>query len=56
MAGMKYAWIVTKIMLAHLLRRYKFTTHLKYEDIRTKVNIILKIANENPICVERRDW
>lgn len=54
--GIKYAWYVAKIMLAHLLRKYKFTTHLKYEDIRTKVHIILKIANDNPIRVERRDW
>lgn len=54
--GIKYAWHVSKIILAHLLRRYKFTSHLKYEDIRTKVSIILKIANKNPISVERRDW
>lgn len=43
-------------MLAFLLRRYRFTTDLKYEDIRTKVSISLKIANENPIRVERRQW
>lgn len=54
--GIKYAWYVAKIMLAHILRSYKFTTHLKYEDIRTKVSIILKIANENPIRMERRQW
>lgn len=54
--GIKYAWVVSKIMLAFLLRRYRFTTDLKYEDIRTKVSIILKIANENPIRVERREW
>lgn len=54
--GIKYAWFVAKIMLAHLLRQYRFTTHLKYQDIRTKVSIILKIANENPIRVERREW
>lgn len=54
--GIKYAWFVAKIMLAHLLRHYKFTTDLKYEDIRTKVTIILKIANENPVRVERRNW
>lgn len=44
-------------MLAHLLRRYRFTSDLKYEDIRTKVSIILKIANDNPIRVEPRgEW
>lgn len=54
--GIKYAWYVAKIMLAHLLRRYRFTTDLKFEDIRTKVSIILKIVNEDPIKVERREW
>lgn len=54
--GIKYAWYVAKIMLAHLLRRYKFSSDLKLEEIRTKVSIILKVANENPIRVERREW
>lgn len=54
--GIKYAWFVAKIMLSSLLRQYRFKTHLKFEDIRTKVSIILKIANENPIQVERREW
>lgn len=52
--GIKYAWCSAKIILAYLLRRYKFTSDLKYEDIRTKVNVILKIANEDPVQVERR--
>lgn len=55
-SGIRYAWYVAKIMLTQLLRRYRFTTDLKYENIRTKVSIILKIANENPIRIERRDW
>lgn len=55
--GIKYAWVVAKIMLVHLLRHYRFKTHLKsLKDIRTKVSIILKIANKNPIQVEKRVW
>lgn len=54
--GIKYAWCVTKMILVYLLRRYKFTTHLKYEDIQTKVCCILKMANKDPVCVERREW
>lgn len=34
--GMKYAYITVKIVAAHLLRRYKFTSNLKMEDIRTR--------------------
>lgn len=52
--GMRYAWVTVKIILAHLLRRYKFTTDLKYEDIRTKIYMILKIANENAVKFEPR--
>lgn len=54
--GIKYAWYAAKIIIAHLVRRYKFTTDLKYEDIRTKVSIILKITNKNPVRIERREW
>lgn len=54
--GIKYAWCASKIMLAYLLRRYKFTTDLKYEDVRTKVNVILKIVNHNPVRLERREF
>lgn len=54
--GIKYAWFVAKIMLSSLVRQYRFNTHLKFEDIRTKVSIILKICNENPVQVERREW
>lgn len=54
--GIKYAWCAVKIILAYLLRRYKFTSDLKHEDIRTKMMVMLKIANENPIKVEPRNF
>lgn len=54
--GIKYAWCGAKIILAYLLRRYKFTTDLKYEDVRTKITCMLKICNERPVRVERRQW
>lgn len=55
--GIKYAWIIAKMLLVYLLRQYRFKTHLKsLKDIRTKVSIILKIANKNPIQIEKRIW
>lgn len=54
--GIKYAWCGAKIVMAYLLRRYKFTSDLKYEDVRTKMTFILKISNERPVRVERRQW
>lgn len=54
--GRKYAWVTVKLVLAYLLRRYRFTTNLKLEDVRTKIFMILKIANENPVQFEPRDF
>lgn len=52
--GMKYAMISAKITLAYLLRRYKFTTKLKFEDIRLKTHLVLEVCNENPLEIEER--
>lgn len=52
--GAKYAMISAKITLAHLLRRYRFTSKLKMDEIRFKMHIVLEIINENPMSVEPR--
>lgn len=54
--GIKYAWCVMKLILVYLLRKYKFTTHLKYEDIQAKVCCVLKIVNKYPVRFEPREW
>lgn len=54
--GIKYSWTGSKILLAYLLRRFKFTTDLKYEDVRLKPALMLKIQNEKPVRVEHREW
>lgn len=54
--GIKYAWCSMKIVLVYLLRQYKFTTDLKQDDIQAKVCCVLKIANKDPVRVERREW
>lgn len=43
-----------KIMLSALLRRYKFTTDLKLEDLVAKWDVTLKIVNRHMVKVERR--
>lgn len=52
--GMKYAMVNMKVMLAHLLRRYRFTTDLKLEDIRVGYHLTTYISNERPFQFERR--
>lgn len=43
-----------KIMISLLLRRYKFTTDLKFEDLVTKWDITLKLVNRHLVRMERR--
>lgn len=54
--GMKFAYITVKIAVVHLLLRFKFTSDLKMEDIRTKLHVVLEISNENPLKIERRTF
>lgn len=54
--GVKYAWCSLKVLLVYLLRRYKFTTHLKLKDVRIKATLALKIDNEKPVRIDHREW
>lgn len=52
--GMRYALISMKTMLVALLRRYKFSTHLKMEDIAMKFEIFTKLVSGDMVEVEER--
>ncbi|KAJ6636721.1 putative cytochrome P450, partial [Pseudolycoriella hygida] len=52
--GIKYGWMSMKVMLSALLRRYKFTTDLKLEDLVGKWDITLKIVNRHFVRIEPR--
>lgn len=54
--GIKYAWCVTKLVLIYLLRRFKFTTKIRPEEIQTKICIMMKISNKDPVCLQPREW
>lgn len=54
--GAKYAMMAMKIFLAHLLRQYKFTTDLKFEDIHLDCNISAYVGIERPFRIERRQF
>lgn len=45
-----------KIVLASLLRRYKFRTELKFENINVKWDSSLKIVGGHMIKLEKRDF
>lgn len=52
--GMQYAKISMKIMVAMMLRHFKFSTHLKMTDVQPKIEITLKLACGDLVQVERR--
>lgn len=54
--GMKYAMNSAKIVLAHLLRRYRFKTNLRFDQIKIKIHMVLDIMNDNPLEIEERDF
>ncbi len=43
-----------KVMISALVRRYKFTTDIKFEDITRKWDITLKITNRHLVRIEPR--
>lgn len=54
--GMRYAMQTAKITLAYLLRKYKFSTDLKFNDINVSTHLILNIDNDKPLHIERRTF
>ncbi|XP_058817443.1 uncharacterized protein LOC131680751 [Topomyia yanbarensis] len=52
--GIRYAWLSMKIMIVHLLRKYRLTTSLTMDDITIKFSIIMKITNGCRIALEKR--
>lgn len=52
--GSKQAMISLKIMLATLIKTYKFSTDMKMEDIRLKIDITIDIANKHMVSIQER--
>lgn len=51
---LRYAYISMKIMLATLMRRFKFSTELKMDEIRMKFEIAMKFVCGDIVKVEQR--
>lgn len=52
--GKHYATLAMKIFLVKFLRNYKVSTDLKYEELRLKADITLKICNDIILKIENR--
>lgn len=52
--GTKYAIISFKLLLCHLLLRYKFTTSIQMSDIVFRMEFLLKLENKYMLKLEKR--
>lgn len=52
--GDKYAMLSMKILIINLLRAYKFSTHLKLEELEIEMHITLKLVNKFLVSVDPR--
>lgn len=52
--GYKYASNAMKIVLCHILRNFKVTTPLKYDELKLQISFILRISQNYMIKLEPR--
>ena len=54
--GIKYGMNVIKVVLSHILRNYKVTTNLKFEDLECTMILTLRIVQGYIIKLEKRKF
>lgn len=52
--GLRYAMLSMKVILLRMLQNYKFTTHLKYSELRFKSTLTLQLIGKHLVQIERR--
>jgi cytochrome P450 family 4 len=52
--GYRYAMLSMKTILLRMLQKYKFSTHLKYEELRFKSTLTLQLIGEHSVKIEER--
>uniref|UniRef100_A0A182JEC3 Uncharacterized protein n=1 Tax=Anopheles atroparvus TaxID=41427 RepID=A0A182JEC3_ANOAO len=52
--GMKYGWLSMKILLCHVVRRYRIGTDIKLSDIKLSLSLVMKLNKKHLIRLERR--
>nr|XP_019543093.2 probable cytochrome P450 313a1 [Aedes albopictus] len=52
--GIRYAWLSMKILLAFVLRQYRLSTSVKYDELRVAYGVLLSISNGCPLTIEKR--
>ncbi|KAL9697742.1 hypothetical protein quinque_001183 [Culex quinquefasciatus] len=52
--GLRYAWLSLKIIIVHVLRRYRLRTTLTMDQIKIRFSVVTRILNGCPISLEER--
>lgn len=50
----KYAMVVLKVIIVHLFREYRYSTHLKPEELKVRMNVNSKLLNNHMVKIHRR--
>ncbi|XP_029344467.1 cytochrome P450 4C1 isoform X2 [Acyrthosiphon pisum] len=53
--GSKYAMLSMKVMMSMFLRNYSVHTNCKFNDIKLKLDLLLRSANGYPVFIQSRD-
>lgn len=54
MPGNRYAMIFMKLIVIHYVKNFHFKTSLKYEDVKVKAGITLKLIGDYLVEITRR--
>lgn len=54
--GARYAMISNKIMIIHLVRNFRMSTKIRFEDLKYRINVTLNLAFKHLITLEARRW
>jgi cytochrome P450 family 4 len=54
--GYKYAPISMKVALTYLLRKFRFSTDLKIDELKWSFGITQRLENKHLVTAKRREW
>lgn len=53
-AGYKFGLLSMKTVISHVIRKYKFTTTLKMEDLKYKLGLVVMPVQGYPLKIQKR--
>lgn len=53
-AAYKYAMTLNKLMIARVVRNYRFSTKLKMEELQIRFNVNIRLLNNHMVSIHNR--